>query len=502
MTRSFSNYRNFRVLCVFVVITLIFTACFQSAAPAPTIQYGTSALATAAPIENAATLIAPTERLYAPGELVDYTAQTGDTLPALAARFNTSVDEIRTANSVIPTDATTMPNGMPMKIPIYYTSLWGSEYQIIPDGLYPNGPAQTGFVADEFLTGQLGWLRYYTEYASGATRSGAAIVDLVATNFSISPRLLLALLEYQAGALTQPTLPADLETYPLGYVERGHKGLYLQLVWAANTLNNGYYGWRTGRTLQFDLLDGRLERGNPWQNAASISLHYYFSRLLQPAEYEWAISPDGFAATYTALFGDPWQDVQPHIPPSLQQPDFLLPFASGRLWAFTGGPHTGWGLGDPLAAVDFAPGVKGCGETQEWVTAMAPGTVVRIDEGTVVLDLDVDGVPADSDERTGWVIFHLHVAARERAQLGQHLNTGDHIGHPSCEGGSSTGTHVHIARKYNGEWMPADGVLAFEFEGWVVANGDRPYLGTLTRFGSVVRACTCSDRASQIEAGK
>jgi len=29
--------------------------------------------------------------IYAPGELVDYTAQSGDTLPLLAARFNTKV---------------------------------------------------------------------------------------------------------------------------------------------------------------------------------------------------------------------------------------------------------------------------------------------------------------------------------------------------------------------------------------------------------------------------
>src|SRR5512143_1959361 len=49
---------------------------------------------------------------YAPGELVHYTAQSGDTLPALAKRFNTTEEEIRTANPIIPMDATTMPPGM------------------------------------------------------------------------------------------------------------------------------------------------------------------------------------------------------------------------------------------------------------------------------------------------------------------------------------------------------------------------------------------------------
>jgi LysM repeat protein len=65
----------------------------------------------------------PTRPAYQPGELVDYVAQPGDTLPALAVHFNTTVREIRNANTFIPGDATTMPPGMPMKIPIYYQAL-------------------------------------------------------------------------------------------------------------------------------------------------------------------------------------------------------------------------------------------------------------------------------------------------------------------------------------------------------------------------------------------
>jgi LasA protease len=42
----------------------------------------------------------------------------GDTLPALAAHFNTSVEKIRAANPEIPPIVTTLPPGMPMKIPI------------------------------------------------------------------------------------------------------------------------------------------------------------------------------------------------------------------------------------------------------------------------------------------------------------------------------------------------------------------------------------------------
>jgi LasA protease len=175
----------------------------------------------------------------------------------------------------------------------------------------------------------------------------------------------------------------------------------------------------------------------------------------------------------------------------------LLPFQTGKSWAYTGGPHTGWGTGEPFAAIDFAPPavVGGCNPTQEWATAMADGVVARSEPAVVVLDLD-----GDEDERTGWVIFYLHLATDGRVRKGTQVKAGDNIGHPSCEGGRSTGTHVHIARKYNGEWILADGALAFNLEGWLAQNGAQPYLGFLTKYTRKVRACDCSDIDSQIQA--
>ena len=136
----------------------------------------------------------PQRPKYDPGELVDYIAQSGDTLPALAARFNTSILEIREANPNIPLDATTMPRGMPMKIPIYYLPFWGTRYQILPDSLFVNGPAATGFDTTDFVAKQPGWLKRYIALAGVSLMTGAQIVDTVAINYSISPRVLLALL--------------------------------------------------------------------------------------------------------------------------------------------------------------------------------------------------------------------------------------------------------------------------------------------------------------------
>jgi len=278
-----------------------------------------------------------------------------------------------------------------------------------------------------------------------------------------------------------------------------HEGMYMQLVWAANLLNNAYYSWRSGQLNEFDHLDGTQERPDPWQNAASVALQYYYSRLVDGDQYARAVAQDGFALSYTNLFGDPWLSVAPHIPGSLVQPTFTLPFLPGLTWAYTGGPHTGFGEGDPLAAIDFAPGAmtSGCVPTDEFATAVASGVIARSDAAAVVLDLDGDGV-----ERTGWIVFYFHIETKDRVPVGTVVKTGDPIGHPSCEGGRTTGTHVHIARKYNGEWMPADSVIPFNLDGWVAHNGSVEYAGTLTKGGRIIVACTCADASSQISAVK
>jgi LasA protease len=487
----FLSTRNLSAIFMAVILTL--SGC---ASPAPAGILSSTPTNESTPDRPAITL-QPTRPAYNPGELVDYTAQTGDTLPALASHFNTTVAEIRIANPIIPQDATSMPPGMPMKIPIYYQPLWGSSYQIIPDSLFVYGPALQEFDTATFVDQHPGWLKFYTEYAAGAERTGAQIIDYVAINFSISPRILLALLEYQAGALSKTVTPDT--TYILGYGGYSHNGLYLQLVAAANELNIAYYGWRAGSLRDFDLSDGRLERPDPWQNAATVSLRSYFSKKLSPTDYLVATEVPGIAKTWSEMFGDPWTNTAPHIPGSLQQPPFLLPFQQGKTWAYTGGPHTGWGQGLPLAAIDFAPGAEtsGCILSAEWATAVADGIIVRDGEGIVVLDLDGDG-----DERTGWVIFYLHIAQDGRAPVGRHLKAGEPVGHPSCEGGQATGTHVHLARKYNGEWLPADSPIPFDMEGWIVHNGFSEYQGTLTRYNQTIIACTCSNFESQLTAGR
>lgn len=476
-----------RLLTGFLLL-LVLTGC---AAPAPIVEVETPVVQ----VEDAQATPLPVRSPHAPGELFAYNAQTGDTLPALAGHFNTTVEEIVAANPDLPEQVTTLPPGYPLQIPAYYVPLTGSPFHILPDSEFVNGPSAVDFDIEDELLRRPGFLAELDDFAYRRQREAWDVIDIIAKNYSIHPRLLITLMEYQTQALTQPFPTGDEDIYPMGAEDPYYDSLFWQLIWASERLNDGYYGWRDGTLTEFELADGLLVRPDPWLNAATAALQYFFAGLYGQEAFDMAVSPEGFYQTYVELWGDPFENEQFHIPGSLQQPEMTLPFEPDTIWDFTAGPHYSWGTSLPWGALDFAPPSEqsGCVLSNEWVAAPAAGVIVRSGEATVVLDLDGDG-----DERTGWVIFFFHVEERDRIAEGTIVEQGDHIGHPSCEGGRSTGTHVHIARRYNGEWIASTGPLAFVLSGYVADGGDVVYEGTLTRESLVVRASTVATFESRI----
>ena len=280
--------------------------------------------------------------------------------------------------------------------------------------------------------------------------------------------------------------------HPILVAETWRKGLYLQLAWVANNLNRGYYLWRANAIGAWSLSDGSLVPIDPTINAGTAAVQYVFSLLEDRPGWDEAVSQAGLYQTYIEYFGFPFHfAIEPLVPGSLVQPEMQLPFEPGLAWAFTGGPHGGWGDGSAWAALDFAPPGEalGCVESNEWVVAVSDGTIVRADQGAVIQDLDPAGEKSnDGLEQTGWVVLYMHIESRERVQAGDYIRAGDRIGHPSCEGGVSSGTHVHLARRYNGEWISADQALPFVLDGWISRGLGKEYDGTLQKDDQVVEA--------------
>lgn len=413
----------------------------------------------------------------------EYVVQFGDTLGDIALRYGISVQALMQANNMI--DANTLAVGQVLIIPAPNPIGLGSSLKLIPDSELVYGPATIYFDINEFVQSQNGYLANYVEDVNGTILSGAEIVELVASNYSVNPRLLLAILEYQSGWVTNP-LPFNT-SYPIGLIDENRYGLYRQLAWAANTLNRGYYLWKVNALSTYILSDGQVIPIDPTINAGTAAVQYFFSQLSDVGAWQIDTGASGVIVTYFVFFGNPFgYAIEPLIPANLSQPEMQLPFRAGESWYFTGGPHGGWDAGSAWAALDFAPPNNtdgNCNVSPYWVTAMADGLIIRASDGAVAQDLDNDGY-----EQTGWVILYMHVAEQDRVQPNEYIFANENIGHPSCEGGVSNATHLHIARKYNGEWISADGSLPFILSGWVSSGDGIQYNGFLTRGSQIIEA--------------
>jgi LasA protease len=413
-----------------------------------------------------------------------YIVQAGDTLGQISQRFNVSILEIAEANQIVNIDI--LEIGQELIIPAPQPTLTGPGFKIIPDSELVASPATAQFNLPDYVYSKNGYLVRHQEEVYERTLSGFQIVQEIARDYSVNPRVLLAVLEYQSGWVTNTNPRTGTIKYPIGWKDPRREGLYKQLAWTADNLNRGFYLWRVNGVGSWTLADNTLVPINPTINAGTASLQHFFGLLYGYKTWEKTITEQGFFAVYNELFGYPFDYMyEPIVPADISQPPMQLPFEDSVVWGFTGGPHGGWGDGSAWAALDFAPFVdtRGCFLSEEWVVAMADGLVVRSEAGAVVQDLDSDG-----KEQTGWTILYMHIENQDRVKAGTFLKAGERIGHPSCEGGFADGTHVHIARRFNGEWIPADQNLPFIMDGWTSSGAGLLYDGYLQKGDAVIEA--------------
>ena len=460
-------------------------------------QTANPALASPTVAASVTSTLAPAESPTAAPPFV-YTAQSGDTLAALAVRFAVDSQQIASPQDI---PATGLINaGQIFTIP-NVVGPSGPNDRLIPDSEVVDSPTSIDFNTASYVGRMAGYLANYQEYLPSRYYTGAGVVERVAYEHSISPRLLLAVLQEQSDWVLGEPLAGSNPDYPMGKVDPQEPRLYHQLSWAARMLSVGYYHWREGTLTELTFPNGQKVRIAPDLNAGTVAIQYLFSQLYDYDAWLQEMNPDtGFAFTFgKGMFPDPWvraAQVEPLFPPDLANsvPHMGLPFFSNQIWYLTGGPHGAWELEGAQAALDFAPASTqpGCAASDAWVTAASEGLVVRAQDGQVVVDSDGDGY-----EQTGWVILYLHVADITVRQ-GDWVNRYDKLGHPSCLGGVATGTHLHIARKYNGEWIDAGEPIPMVLSGWTAQAGAAPYEGALLRGNQVVTACTCSNVDARI----
>ncbi len=423
--------------------------------------------------------------------------QEGETLGYIASLYDTDLDKLVAMNHLAGADALIQIKQV-LRIPLNPNISQAPVDSIWPDSEVVYSPAYLDFDIAKFINSQNGYLKRYTELVDGKELNGAEVVNQVAEQFSVGPRVLLALLEHYGKWVTNPSPSDEQLNYPMGPNNPRGNSLYLTMAYTAKIINAGYYGYKRDGFWIFKLADYTVAMTPRGMNAGTVGMENILAIHADAETWKQAMSADGLLADYVALFGKPASyAIKWVVPSNLTQPPLNLPWAEGKSFYFTSGPHYAYIEGTAWSALDFSPPdvLGSCNYSDVPNTAVADGKIVVSRTGEVELDLDGDG-----HIQTGWVILYLHVVldVDNPLKLGQQVKQGDIIGYASCAGGEAVSSHLHFARRYNGEWLEAGGQVPFELSGWVVQPNLVPYEGTMKKGDKVHEACECWDKEKNL----
>jgi LasA protease len=415
--------------------------------------------------------------------------EEGESLSYISWLYDTPIEDLVAMNDLAGPDAL-IQTGQSLRIPLQLDTI-APKHLLLPDSEVVYSPGYIDFNIKEFIESKAGYLVGYSEYVDGQQLTGVEIVERVAQQFSVGPRLLLALLEHYGGWVTNPQPTAEAINRMLGPNNPRGASLYLALGWTANRINAGYYGYKRDGFWVFSLGDRKRAVTPQGLNAGTVGVQNILALHSDWDTWQQELSPDGLLKDYRILFGDPKAHaVEPLVPKSLVQPSLSLPWAKGQGFYVSSGPHPAYADGSGWAAIDFGPPdiLGNCFYSNEPSTAAGSGVIVVARNGAVELDLDGDG-----NIQTGWVLQYLHLVldADQPVQVGQQVNQGDIIGYASCEGGLADSSHLHFSRRYNGEWMEAGGSVPMNLSGWIVQRTLAPYEGFLKNGDITREACEC-----------
>ena len=279
MSQSFSHHR-FNIVLIGLSFLILVQACAQPDSPDrawqlhkpgveqdPTAQSDPYPSATPHPLT---TYLPPTRRPNEPyltptpdifrdpptirSETEFYIVQPGDSLSVIAVRFNVSPQLILAANNLTNPDFLAVWQTLVIPPPILQAP--GPNFKIIPNSELVYGPAGVFFDLRSEVTRRGGFLAHHTEEVEGKELSGTGVVQLVAQQFSVNPRLLLAVLEYQSGWLTNHDVPADSLRYPIGYIRSGWGGYSVNSpMWPINLTLDITGGERAGMVLMSSAME-------------------------------------------------------------------------------------------------------------------------------------------------------------------------------------------------------------------------------------------------------
>ena len=153
-----------------------------------------------------------------------YVAQSGDTAQAIALRYGTTVKNL--TGLADPEYEGFLKPGTLLLVNAPKRN-FSSGLRILPDEYIVMGYPSIGYDLAYEVEQAGGFLSTYEEYTSSGTLTGTEIIQKVALDYSISPIILLELLEYKSHWVSgQPRSIAE-EYYPLGWLGENSQGVQM-----------------------------------------------------------------------------------------------------------------------------------------------------------------------------------------------------------------------------------------------------------------------------------
>lgn len=278
------------------------------------------------------------------------------------------------------------------------------------------------------------------------------------SKFSVNPNLVLSLMDMESGALSK--VEADGKPFGELSVETGFSE---QLQDVLSKLTQTFYEVLEKQELQLKK-DGRLESE---ETAATQALQGLFARSRRgPVEYDQLGELSG---TYQRHFKTSLLTDKASFTPKMAKqspPTFQLPWPRGNQWT-GGGAHGDDGRSRPYASLDFARGWPKWGGTVYPTMASNSGNVSIRSSCSLRVT-----------HTSGWATNYYHMD-KISVRKGQSVSRGASIAvyasgksQALCNGGSSTGPHVHLTLLNAGRLVSVQGHV---FSGYKVNVGRSSY---------------------------
>lgn len=277
---------------------------------------------------------------------------------------------------------------------------------------------------------------------------------------SISPKILIALMEHQT---TLVSAPADKAmTQPFGVLSK--ETSFREQVRDVSMRLAG---------IHYDKVKAAASHSVQKTNEASSISQLLSGKSSTKTQSRAAAS---FDQTYGLLFKANATVSNRLTTAAVAPPSNLLqlPYPVGSSWRH-GGSHSNTGSGTVYSSLDFNNGgFWGSNLNHLWVKSSAPGTV------KVHSSCNMEVIHAD-----GWSTQYYHldnIQYSTNQSVGRNSNLANYASNKNqalCEGGQSTGPHQHFSLKRHGSYASLNGV---KLSGYTVHTGSSNYDDNCNRF--------------------